>query len=193
MVCEEIASVRHATQRLFSALTRRDPAGIVACYDRSGSFSSPIAGDIRRQDLEAFWRSVFKRTRDNELTFAIMDAGLTHARVEGCASYVLLASGRNVSCPFVSMLHVRDGLVRRHVDFFDAWAWAQMAFGASGLVLGWSNTWRRRRCSPLPHYHALRQKQGVNCVGNGYVSSRVKGTLGVSGCRDSPSPNASLQ
>jgi len=149
MVNEEIASVRHVTNCLFSALHRRNPSAIAACYDSAGVFTTPILGDVPAQHLERFWMRLFSRTRDHVLKFKIVDAGLVNARVEGRVSYVLLASGRRVSCPFDSMLHVRDRLIRHHVDNFDPWGWAQMAYGTKGLMLGWSNTWQRRLSNNL--------------------------------------------
>jgi len=149
MVSEEIASVRQVTDRLFSTLRCRNPSAIAACYDSAGVFTTPILGDVPAQHLERLWTLFFSRTRDNILTYKLVDAGLVSARVEGRVSYVLLVSGRRVSCPFDSLLHVRDRLIRHHVDSFDPWGWAQMAFGTKGLMLGWSNTWQRRLSNDL--------------------------------------------
>lgn len=149
MVSEEIASVRQVTNRLFSALHRRDPSAIAACYDRAGVFTTPILCDVPAQHLERLWTLFFSRTQDSILTYRIVDAGLVSARVEGRVSYGLLVSGRQVSCPFDSLLHVRDRLIQHHVDSFDPWGWAQMAYGTKGLMLGWSNTWQRRLSKDL--------------------------------------------
>jgi hypothetical protein len=94
--------------------------------------------------LEALWRAIFAATRDSTLNFTIVDLGLTNARVEGIATFSLIASGRSVICRFSSALHIRDQQVICHDDHFDAWAWSSMAFGPAGLLLGWSKAWRRR-------------------------------------------------
>ncbi len=159
MVNEEIAAVRQVTNRLFSAIHRHDSSTIVACYDSTGVFAAPLLGEVPAEHLERFWRRVFSTTRDHVLTFRIVDVGLVNARVQGRVSYVLLASGRRVTCRFDSMLHVRDRLIRHHVDSFDAWGWAHMAYGTKGLMLGWSNTWQRRLSDDLrtslslPNHH----------------------------------------
>jgi len=156
MVSEEIASVRRVTNCLFLALHRRKPSAISACYDSAGVFTTPILGDVPAKSLERLWTLFFSRTRHNALTYKIVDAGLVGARVEGHVSYVLLDSGRRVSCPFDSVLHVRDRLIRYHVDSFDTWGWAQMAYGTKGLMLGWSNSWHRRLSNDLRSSLSLR-------------------------------------
>jgi hypothetical protein len=32
----------------------------------------------------------------------------------------------------------RDGLIVRHTDTFNFWAWARQALGPAGLLLGWT-------------------------------------------------------
>ncbi|MFA5899664.1 MAG: nuclear transport factor 2 family protein [Hyphomicrobium sp.] len=144
MITEELTSVRLVTEGLFLALRRRDATGVAACYDQDAVFSSPIIGDVRGADVEALWRAIFAATCDSTLSFTIVDLGLTSARVEGIAKYSLLASGRSVTSRFNSALHIRDLRVMQHDDNFDAWAWASMALGPTGLLLGWSKAWRRR-------------------------------------------------
>jgi hypothetical protein len=144
MVTEELASVRDVTECLFSALRSRNAAAAAACYDKAGVFSSPFIGEVRGGALEPLWRAIFAATRDNTLSFTIVDLGLTSARVEGLTTYSLVASGRSVTSMFDSVLHIRDRRVLRHDDTFDAWSWARMAFGPTGLMLGWSKAWQRQ-------------------------------------------------
>ena len=68
MIAEELASVRQVTERLFSALRRRDAADVAACYDEDAVFSSPFIGDVRGADVEALWRAMFAATRDSTLS-----------------------------------------------------------------------------------------------------------------------------
>jgi ketosteroid isomerase-like protein len=144
MITEELASVRRVTECLFLALRRRDATGVAVCYDQDAVFSSPIIGDVRGADVEALWRAIFAATRDSTLSYEIVDLGLTTARVEGMATFSLVASGRSVTSRFNSTLDIRNRRVVCHDETFDAWAWAGMAFGASGHLLGWSKAWRRR-------------------------------------------------
>lgn len=144
MIAEELAGVRQVTECLFSALRDRDAAAVAACYDDDAVFSSPFFGDVRAAEVEALWRTVFAATRDRTLSFTIVDLGLTTARVEGIATFSLLGSGRSVTGRFNSALLIRDLRVVYHDDSFDAWAWACMAFGPTGHLLGWSKAWRRR-------------------------------------------------
>lgn len=144
MVAEELASVRKVTERLFSALRHRRAADAAACYDEDALFTSPFIGEVRGPEVEALWRAIFASTRDSTLSYTIVDIGLTTARVEGVATFSLTSSGRSVTGRFNSALSIRDTRVVWHDDTLDAWAWACMAFGPSGLMLGWSKAWRGR-------------------------------------------------
>jgi uncharacterized protein len=143
MIAEELDSVRHVTECLFAALRSRNAAAAGAFYDKDAVFSSPVIGDVRGADVRTLWQAIFAATRDNTLSFTIVDLGLTSARVEGLATYSLVASGRPVISEFSSVLHIRDLRVLFHDETFDAWAWARMAFGPTGLMLGWSKAWHR--------------------------------------------------
>lgn len=162
MIAEELASVRQVTERLFSALCRRDAADVAACYDKYAVFSSPFIGDVRGAEVEALWRAIFAATRDSTLSYTIVDLGLTTARVEGMATFSLIASGRTVAGRFNSALHIRDQRVLRHDDTYDAWAWACMAFGTTGHLLGWSKGWRWRRAQNVRPAPAARRIAGAS-------------------------------
>jgi ketosteroid isomerase-like protein len=151
MVAEELASVRQVTECLFSALRRRDAADVAACYDKDAVFSSPFIGDVRGAEVEALWRAIFAATRDSTLSYTIVDLGLTTARVDGIVTFSLVTSGRSVTSRFNSALHIRDLRVVWHDETFDAWAWACMAFGPAGHLLGWSKAWRRRMAQDVCH------------------------------------------
>ncbi|MCZ7594930.1 MAG: nuclear transport factor 2 family protein [Hyphomicrobium sp.] len=145
MIAEELDGVRQLTERLFSALQRRDAQAAAACYHDDASFSAPIIGEVEGRNVEALWRTIFAATQNSALNFGVVDVGLTTARVEGVLAYSFISSGRGVISRFESVLHIRDQLVVRHEDTFDAWNWARMAFGSEGLMFGWSRTWQRRK------------------------------------------------
>jgi ketosteroid isomerase-like protein len=145
MVNEELSRARHLAERLFSALQRRDVEAAIACYHDNATFSAPIVGEVMGPDVRTLWQTIFTVTRNSSLRFEIVDIGLTTAKVEGVVAYSLASTGRSVISRFGSTLHIRDQLVAHHEDTFDAWNWAQMAFGSSGLMFGWSRTWQRRK------------------------------------------------
>lgn len=144
MISDRLRSVRCLTERLFSALQRREPEAIAACYEANAIFRAPILGDVLAHNLGPLWRAVFSSTRENALAYTIVDVGLISARVEGVASYVLVFSDRAVTTKFVATLRIRDLRIVYHEDNFDPWLWAQMAYGTRGLALGWSKAWQRR-------------------------------------------------
>jgi len=60
------------------------------------------------------------------------------------ARYTFSATGRKVLNRIDARFEFRDGLIVRHVDRFDVWAWARQALGLPGLLLGWSGALREK-------------------------------------------------
>jgi hypothetical protein len=41
-------------------------------------------------------------------------------------------------------MQMQDGLILRHVDSFDVWAWSRQALGLPGALLGWTPMMHRK-------------------------------------------------
>ena len=62
------------------------------------------------------------------------DAGAAHWE----AWYTVSGTGRPVHNVIDATFTLRDGLIVRHVDRFDLYAWTRQALGARGALLGWA-------------------------------------------------------
>ncbi len=123
--------------RFYAAFARRDWAGMAACYHPEVHFSDE-AFDLHGADAGMMWRMLCTNGRDLELTWRDVSADDARGRAHWDARYTFSATGRKVLNRIDARFDFRDGLIVRHVDRFDFWAWSRQALGAPGLLLGWT-------------------------------------------------------
>lgn len=84
------------------------------------------------------WRMLCERATDLRITFrevsATGDSGSAHWE----AWYTYSATGRAVHNVINASFTFQDGLIARHYDRFDLYAWARQALGLKGQLLGWA-------------------------------------------------------
>lgn len=124
--------------RFYEAFARKDAAGMAACYHRSATFEDPAFGPLDREAACAMWAMLLGRSTDLSVTHRVVaEHGATvTARWE--ARYTFTRTGRPVHNRIVATFTLEDGLIRTHRDHFSFWAWSRQAFGAVGLLLGWT-------------------------------------------------------
>lgn len=132
----------HANARLihtfYGALQRRDGAAMGACYAPDATFEDPVFGPLDRAHAVAMWRMLCERATDLDLTVSdvVADDASGSARCE--ARYTFTATGRPVTNRIQGNFEFSAGLISRHTDRFDLYAWARQAMGISGWLLGWA-------------------------------------------------------
>jgi hypothetical protein len=112
--------------RLYRALAARDWATMARCYHPQAHFGDEVF-DLAGDDIAAMWRML-----------------CTNGRAHWDARYTFAATGRQVLNRIDASFGFRDGLIVRHVDRFDFWAWSRQALGAPGWLLGWTGFLRRK-------------------------------------------------
>jgi ketosteroid isomerase-like protein len=124
--------------RFYEAFARQDAAGMAACYHPSATFEDPAFGPLDREAACAMWAMLLGRSADLTVTHQVVaEDGLTvTARWE--ARYTFTRTGRPVYNRIEATFTLEDGLLRTHRDHFSFWAWSRQAFGATGLLLGWT-------------------------------------------------------
>ena len=134
---------------LYAAFADLDAEGMAALYAPDATFEDPVFALAGREAVMAMWsmlcETVTSTGRDVwrlEASAILADAREGSAHWE--ARYRFSATGRLVHNRIDANFVFRDGLVVRHVDRFDVWAWSRQALGAPGLLLGWSGFLRRK-------------------------------------------------
>lgn len=122
----------------YAAFGRRDAASMAACYHPDAAFSDEVFPDLRGPRAGAMWSMLCSRADDLKIEASGIRAGDTEAFAHWEAWYTFSATGRKVHNKIDATFTLRDGLIVRHVDRFDFWAWSRQALGPVGWLLGWS-------------------------------------------------------
>lgn len=126
-------------ERFYAAFAKRDWAGMAACYHPEVHFTDEVF-DLHGADAGMMWRMLCTNGRDLTLEVSGIDGDAAGGRAHWDARYTFGATGRQVLNRIDARFEFRDGLIVRHVDRFDFWAWARQALGLPGLLLGWSGS-----------------------------------------------------
>jgi ketosteroid isomerase-like protein len=137
--------------RFYSAFRELDGKTMQACYAPDASFEDPVFTLQGRDRAGGMWRmlceSVKAKSRDAwRLDFHDLAADATGTgRAHWEARYLFGATGRHVHNRIDAVFTFDPaGLIVTHRECFDFWAWSRQAFGAPGVLLGWT-PWLRGR------------------------------------------------
>ena len=135
-------TVLHPNARLihtfYSALQRRDGPAMGACYGPEATFEDPVFGRLDRLHAGMMWRMLCERATDLDLTVSDVQADDATGSGRCEARYTFTATGRPVTNRIHGSFEFSAGLITRHVDRFDLYAWARQALGLKGWLLGWA-------------------------------------------------------
>ncbi|MGQ5522834.1 nuclear transport factor 2 family protein [Chitinimonas sp. PSY-7] len=122
----------------YTAFQQRDWATMAACYHPDVQFSDPVFIDLRGRQPAAMWRMLLESASELSVSFSSVEAENGQGSASWVAIYPFSQTGRLVENHMHAQFEFRDGLIWRHRDRFDFWAWSRMALGPTGLLLGWT-------------------------------------------------------
>lgn len=125
-------------RRFYDAFAARDAEGMKACYHPDIVFTDPAFGELRGAQAGAMWTMLTGRAKDLEVTASDIEADDQRGRAHWDARYTFGQTGRKVLNRIDAAFEFRDGLIIRHTDTFDFYAWARQALGPAGVLLGWT-------------------------------------------------------
>lgn len=76
---------------------------------------------------------------DLEVTFKNVEGTHESASCHWEAFYTFTLTGKKVHNIIEAKFVLKDGKIISHQDDFDLYRWSRMAFGVSGVLLGWSS------------------------------------------------------
>ncbi len=130
-------------EQFYSSFSRRDPAGMRACYAPAIHFEDAVFKlDGRRAG--AMWHMLCAGGKDLVITFRDCQADDRRGAAHWEARYTFSATGRRVHNVIEAEFQFQDGLIVTHHDRFGFWRWARMALGPTGVLLGWTPLVRER-------------------------------------------------
>ncbi len=124
-------------ETFYACFGKRDAEGMLAFYDPSVEFTDPVFPSLRGPEAFAMWRMLTARATDLRLEVSGIDADDATGRAHWEAYYTFSQTGQKVHNRIDASFTFRDGKIVRHTDSFDLRAWAAMALGWKGKLLGW--------------------------------------------------------
>jgi ketosteroid isomerase-like protein len=125
-------------QQFYAAFARRSAEAMAICYDREVVFEDPVFGTLTAPQAVAMWKMLCKRAHDLQIELVRCEANETLGSADWEAKYTFQKTGKFVHNRVHSEFEFRDGLIVSQHDSFDLWAWASMALGRTGQLLGWT-------------------------------------------------------
>jgi ketosteroid isomerase-like protein len=126
-----------AIQDFYAAFARRDAEGMIARYAPDVRFSDAVFTKLQGEEVFAMWRMLTERAKDLRVEASEVDADDGKGRAHWEAWYTFSATGLPVHNRIDARFVFKDGKIVEHIDTFDLRAWAGMALGMKGKLLGW--------------------------------------------------------
>lgn len=133
----------------YAAFARLDADAMAACYALDAQFDDEVFSLRGHEQVSGMWRMLCEATQAKnrnawKLVWRSIEADDKTGKAHWEADYRFSASRRQVHNVIDGEFEFNDaGLITRHRDRFDFWAWSRQALGIPGLVLGWTPFFRR--------------------------------------------------
>ena len=134
----------------YAAFARLDADAMAACYAPDAQFDDEVFSLRGHERVSGMWRMLCEATQARnrnawKLSYSGIEADDRSGKAHWEADYRFSASGRKVHNVIDGVFEFNDaGLITRHRDRFDFWAWSRQALGIPGVVLGWAPFFRNK-------------------------------------------------
>lgn len=133
---------RAAIERFYADFARLDGAAMQAAYAPDAHFEDEVFTLDGAPQIGAMWQMLCDATKarpDSLAHWKLEVRDITDHSAHWDAHYLFSATGRQVLNRIDAEFEFdSSGLISRHCDRFDFWAWSRQALGAPGWLLGWS-------------------------------------------------------
>ncbi len=144
----------HPNQRrlenFYAAFARLDADAMAACYAPDAQFDDAVFSLRGHKQVSGMWHMLCDATKAKGadvwlLSYSDIAADERGGEAHWEAHYRFSATGRMVHNIIDGTFEFNaHGLITRHRDRFDFWAWSRQALGLPGLLLGWTPFLRRK-------------------------------------------------
>ena len=133
---------KQTIERLYAAFAKLDGEAMQACYAANASFEDEVFKLNGAREVGGMWRMLCGATKSNPEARAhwkLATRDITDRSAHWDADYIFSATGRAVVNRIDAEFEFdKRGLILKHRDRFDFWAWSRQALGAPGWLLGWT-------------------------------------------------------
>ncbi len=154
---------KQTIERFYAAFAQLDADTMQSCYASAAQFDDEAFSLQGPQAIGSMWRMLCQATKAKGMTHWKLDVShITEHSAHWEAHYLFSATGRLVHNKIdATFLFDGQGLIFRHRDRFNFWAWSRQALGAPGLFLGWSPWLRAQvRAKAAASLQAFMQPRG---------------------------------
>lgn len=137
-------------QTFYAAFAQLDADTMASCYAPDAQFDDEAFSLRGRDEVAGMWRMLCEATKAKgrdvwRLEATGIEADATSGQAHWEAWYRFSATGRLVHNVIDGTFEFNpQGLITRHRDRFNFWAWSRQALGTPGLLLGWSGFLRNK-------------------------------------------------
>lgn len=134
--------------KFYSCFQNLDAQGMRACYHADVRFSDPAFPELKGKEAGVMWAMLIDTLKKNpagwKLDFGSIQVNEERGSCRWEAHYTFARTGRNVHNIIEAIFRFKDGKIIEHIDTFDFYRWARMAFGWTGFLLGWTPLFKRK-------------------------------------------------
>lgn len=146
----------------YQCFNAKDFAGMQACYHADAQFHDPAFGDLNATEVKAMWEMLLSRAPDLAVSYCGATADGDNGTVHWRASYTFSSTGRNVINNVDAAFKFKDGLIIKHIDSFNFYAWAKQSLGIMGLLFGRTDFLKKKvRAKATNALHDYMQKSKI--------------------------------
>ena len=131
--------IENIVDTFYRAFARYDYSTMASFYHKNAQFSDPVFQYLEGKEIQAMWHMLCNTGKDLQISHGSIGVYDNSARVTWKAVYTFSKTGNIVHNEIKAELFFKDNYIINHFDSFSLYKWMRMAFGASGLLLGWSN------------------------------------------------------
>jgi ketosteroid isomerase-like protein len=125
-------------QDFYNAFKLKDFKTMQECYHNDATFSDPVFLTLSAREVRAMWEMLLKSSSDLKIDYKNIKGSGERVSCDWEALYTFSLTGKKVFNVIHADFVMKDGKIFSHNDHFDLWRWTRMAFGLSGILLGWS-------------------------------------------------------
>jgi hypothetical protein len=125
-------------QDFYNAFKLKDFKTMQECYHENATFRDPVFLTLSSKEVKAMWEMLLKSSADLKIDYKNIRGSGENVSCDWEAWYTFTLTGKKVYNIIHADFVMKDGKILAHADHFDLWRWSRMAFGLSGILLGWS-------------------------------------------------------
>ena len=113
-------------------------------YDKKLIFNDNIFVNLDYNETISMWSSLLVGNKNMSIKYEIKKYSEKYVEVEWIADYLFTSTNRNIKNIILAKMEIDQGKIINHTDNFDFYKWSQMAFGITGVLIGWTSFFKNK-------------------------------------------------